>query len=99
MCVQTTLFRQKKDGERLIAHLYNDINTTAFHALSTDDVPMREETLPIHDIKVTFHGYNIARAHLEPGGTDLPLTKVDGATRVVVPRLDVHAMVIAELER
>ena len=40
--------------ERLIVHLYSDLNTTAFHALPNDDVPLREEIVPIHDMKVTF---------------------------------------------
>ena len=45
MCVHATLMRQRRDGsERLIVHLYNDINTTAFHALPASDVPLREET-------------------------------------------------------
>ena len=40
--------------ERLIVHLFNDLNTTAFHALPDDDVPLREEVVPIHDIRVKF---------------------------------------------
>src|SRR5205085_6105324 len=34
MCVHSTLMRQSKDGaERLIVHLFSDLNTTAHHAL------------------------------------------------------------------
>ena len=55
MCVHSTIMRQSKDGrDRLIVHLYSDFNTTAFHALPNDDVPLREEVVPIHDIRVTF---------------------------------------------
>jgi hypothetical protein len=87
--------RQTKDGERLVVHLFNDLNTTAHHALPIDDVPLREETVPVRDIGVTFGpGYRVRRVHLEPGGKDLAVT----GGRVVVPRLDVHAMVVAELE-
>ena len=50
MCVHATLMRQDKNGERLIVHLFNDANSTAHHALPVDDVPLREETVPIHDI-------------------------------------------------
>ena len=73
MCVHSTLMRQSKDGaERLIVHLYSDLNTTAFHALPNDDVPLREEVVPIHDIRVTFApGYRFGRVHLEPEGQDL----------------------------
>jgi hypothetical protein len=97
MCVHAVSMRQKKDGERLIVHLYNDVNTTANHALPDDDVPLREETLPIHDIRVSFRGYKLGRVHLEPGGLELE-KKADGEQiSVTVPRLDVHAMVVAEL--
>ena len=50
MCVHSTVMRQTKDGERLVVHLFNDLNTTAHHALPNDDVPLREEIVPIHDI-------------------------------------------------
>jgi hypothetical protein len=64
-----------------------------------DDVPLREETVPIHDIRVTFHnGLRIRRVLLEPGRVECEqLTVVDGVS-IVVPRLDVHMMVVAELE-
>jgi hypothetical protein len=44
----------KENTRRLIVHLYNDLNTTAFHALPGDDVPLREEVVPIHGIQVRF---------------------------------------------
>jgi hypothetical protein len=99
MCVHTTIMRQRKDGaERLIVHLYSDLNTTAFHALPRDDVPLREEVVPIHDIKVTFRSeYRIRRIHLEPEGKDLEIRKTADGYGVIVPRLDVHAMLVAEL--
>ncbi|MBI2808794.1 MAG: beta-galactosidase trimerization domain-containing protein, partial [Planctomycetes bacterium] len=99
MCVHVTLMRQKKDGERLIVHLFNDVNTTAHHAFANDDVPLREETLPIHDIKVTLAPhYRIRRIRLEPGGKILAVRRINGHHVVIVPRLDVHAMVVADLE-
>ncbi len=99
MCVQATFMRQEKDGQRLLVHLLNDVNTTAEHALPTDDVPLREEVLPVHDIRVTFGpGYKLGRVHLEPGGQDLPTEHGPRGTTVVVPRLDLHGIVVAELE-
>ena len=98
MCVQAVATRQRKDGERLVVHLYNDVNTTAFHALPGEDVPLREETLPIHNIEVRFKGYSIRRVHLQPENLSLDMqTRADGIS-VTVPRLDVHAMVVAELQ-
>ncbi len=98
LCVHAVAMRQNRDGERLIVHLYNDVNTTAFHGLPDHDVPLREEVLPIHGIRVAFRGYRIARVHLEPEGLDLPLERAGPALTITVPRLDIHAMVVAEVE-
>ena len=101
MCVHSPVMRQSKDGrERLIVHLFNDLNTTAQHAKPDEDVPLREEVVPIHDIRVKFGpAYRLGRVHLEPGGVDLKVEAMPGGgASVIVPRLDVHAMVVAELE-
>ncbi len=83
-----------------MVHLFNDLNTTGQHALAADDVPLREETVPIHDIQVTFApNYRLRRVHLEPGGTDLPVKQTAAGNSVTVPRLDVHAMVVGELDQ
>jgi hypothetical protein len=99
MCVHTTLMRQTQgDAQRLLVHLFSDLNTTAHHAFPNDDVPLREEVVPIHDIRLTFDSrYHFLRVHLEPGGQDLPQNGTAAGTEVVVPRLDVHAVVVAEL--
>jgi hypothetical protein len=99
MCVHATFMRQATAGsERLVVHLFNDVNTTASHAFPNDDVPLREEVVPIHDIRVRFdRRYRLGRVHLEPGGTDLKVETSAEGTTVVVPRLDVHAMVVGEL--
>ncbi len=99
MCVHANLMRQRKEGERLVLHLFSDLNTTSSHALPSDDVPLREEVVPIHGIRVAFApSYHIRKVHLEPGGIHLEMMKTPTATTVVVPQLDVHAMVVAELE-
>ena len=98
MCVHSTVMHQSRDGERLVVHLFNDLNTTAQRALPVDDVPLREEVVPIHDIVVTFDSkYRIKKVHLEPGGKELEVNKTLKGPSVTVPRLSVHAMVVAEL--
>ena len=97
MCVQMNVVRQKKDGERVIVHLFNDVSTTAGHGHPAEEVPHREEVLPIHDIAVTFRGYGIKRVHLEPDGKELGVKKAGDADVVTVPKLTIHAMVVAEL--
>jgi hypothetical protein len=100
MCVHATLMRQEKGGaRRLIVHLFSDLNTTAFHGLAADDVPLREEVVPIPNVRITFRPeYRLRGIHLEPGGKELAVRKTARGTSVTVPRLDVHTMVVGELE-
>lgn len=100
MCVHATVRRQRSgDTNRLIVHLFNDVNTTGGHAFPVDDVPLREETLPIHGIRVTFRpGTAVERVHLEPGGQEIEVTDDGQGPGVTVPRLDVHAIVVAEMQ-
>ena len=100
MCVHSTIMRQQFHGEhRLIIHLHSDLNSTADHAFANDDVPLREEVIPIHDIQVMFGPqYSLHRVHLQPGGKVLEMQKQNNGTMVTVPRLDVHTIVVAELD-
>ncbi len=100
MCVHSTVMRQSRENaNRLVVHLFNDINTTGGHAFPADDVPLREEVLPIADISVTFlPDYRIKNVTLQPEGTRLEVTKTPLGNRITVPKLEVHTMVVAELE-
>jgi hypothetical protein len=100
MCVHATTVRQRTaGGERLVVHLFNDLNTTAGHAHPADDVPLREEVVPVADVRVTFQVPDrITKVTLQPEGVELPVRRGPGYT-VMVPRLDIHAMVVAELAR
>ncbi|MBI3863909.1 MAG: hypothetical protein HY290_18630 [Planctomycetia bacterium] len=102
MCVHATVMRQSKrtaaGAERLVVHLFNDLNTTAHHALPADDVPLREETVPIRDIRITFGPqYKFRRVHLEPEGREIEMQFGPDGTTIVVPQLDIHTLVVAEL--
>lgn len=100
MCVQVTMFRQHSEdvAPRLLIHLFNNVNTTAHHGFPEDDVPLREETLPIHDIALRLHGYRIRSATLQPDGRELELSREGELTQLIIPRLDVHSVVAVELE-
>jgi hypothetical protein len=97
MCVQSTFFRQKDEkGERIVVHLFNDLNTTSNHGLSEVDVPLREEAVPIHGIKVTVQGLNVTRVHVEPEGVEVK-PEMQGDTQVIdVPPVSIHSMVVLE---
>lgn len=102
MCVHMGVFRQIHNGkQRLIVHLYNDLNSVGQHGKPVDDVPLREEVIPIHQIKVRFTGFDLGAVNWQPDGIRLnPQTApgTDAKTmEVIVPRLDIHGMVVAEL--
>lgn len=97
MCVHAVTVRQKKDGERLVIHLYNDVNTTAGHGHPAEEVPLREEVIPIHDIRVTLRGYNIKSIRQEPEGVALGSKAAGDAIAFTVPKLRVHTMAVVEL--
>jgi hypothetical protein len=98
MCVHMTVMRQEREGaQRLLLHLFNDVNTTAFHALPNDDVPLREETLPVHDLRVTLRGYEVKSATQQPENVPLPISQSPDTAEFTVPRLDVHSIVVLEL--
>jgi hypothetical protein len=101
MCVHSSVMRQRiNDGDRLIVHLYNNLNTTGGHAFPNDDVPLREETVPIHNIRLTLRpGYKVRQIRQEPGGLELKWTTTAEGDRCVVPRLEIHAMVVVELDK
>jgi len=58
--------------------------------------PVREEFIPIHDIKVICRRPGVTKATLQPEGTKLPLVKVDGGVEVTVPKVELHSMVVFE---
>ncbi|QVL34262.1 ThuA domain-containing protein [Telmatocola sphagniphila] len=99
LCVQSTVMRQTHPMQnRLIVHLYNDVNTTGGKAFPNDDVPLREEVLPIHDIEVRFRkDYKLGKIRLEPEGIELEKLETAEGVSVIVPKLMIHSMVVAEL--
>ena len=98
MCVHTVAMRQSRNGERLVIHLFNDVNTTAFHGLPADDVPLREETIPITGVKVRLHGYHTKQVRTEPGGAVVtPRAVAESVLEVDVPTFEIHSMVVVEL--
>lgn len=97
MCVHAVTVRQRKGGERLIVHLFNDLNTTAGHGHPAEEVPLREEVVPVHDISVTLRGYNVKGVRQEPEGKALAAGRAGGAVTFTVPKLTVHTMAVVEL--
>jgi hypothetical protein len=97
MCVQATFFEQSDPaGRRTIVHLFNGIDSAAGHGLPRAEVPLREESVPVHGVKVRFNGGAPKRLHIEPGGVEPPVARRDGAVEVACPPLEVHFMLVGE---
>ena len=98
LCVLTRSYLQTTEaGDRLLVHLFNNVNTSADRGLPANEVPLREETIPIHGIRVRFDDPAWNRFRLQP--EDQPLEAefdTDGRPSVTVPRLDLHTILVAE---
>ncbi len=95
LCVQAAFYTQNK-GKRTVVHLLNEVNTSANRAIPENNPPQREETLPIAGIRVAFRGQKVTSAFAEPGHLPLTLRPIEHGVEVMLPQLDVHAMVVAE---
>ena len=65
------------------------------------DVPAVERApgTTIHDIAITFAPqYRFTKIHVEPGGRELEMKTTPAGIRIVLPRLDVHAIIVGELD-
>ena len=58
--------------------------------------PVREEVIPLCDIKVRCRLPGIKQATLQPENDPLPLSRTKDAVEALVPRLNMHSMVIFE---
>jgi hypothetical protein len=97
MCVQATFFEQSDPvGKRTIVHLFNGIDSAAGHGLPKAEVPLREEAVAVHGVKVSFRGDAPKRFHIEPGGIEPQVARREGSVEVACPPLEVHAMLVAE---
>jgi hypothetical protein len=97
MSVQTTFFEQSlPQGRRLVLHVFNGTVTSAHHGLPAAEVPLREESLPVHGITVRFREKPPKRFRVEPGALAVRVRKEGAETVVELPPLDLHAMLVGE---
>jgi type 1 glutamine amidotransferase len=97
MCVQATCFTQVTvAGKRLVVHLFNGVNTAANHGLPAQEVPLREEVIPVHGIRVTIRKDAPARFRCEPGARPVEVQKDGDAVTVTCPSLDIHMVLVGE---
>ncbi|MBS0204823.1 MAG: hypothetical protein JSS49_18100 [Planctomycetes bacterium] len=95
-CVQTTFWsRRGPSGTQTIIHFFNGLNTTANHGLPAVDVPLREETVPIHGIKVHLGKGPNRQLFVEPGHQVPKMVDDDGRVIELLP-LEIHQMLILD---
>jgi hypothetical protein len=83
-------------SKRLVIHFFNGLNTTANHGNPAVDVPLREETVPIHGITVRFEKEAPRRVRVEPGAVVPLVQRNAGHTLVTLPPLEIHSLLVAE---
>jgi len=101
MCVQSTFWKQ---GNRIIVHLWNGLNTSSDHGRQEVEVPLREEAIEIHGVELRIRGRGFRSAVAQPGEVVLPLQhdvvlplQHDGETTVItVPPIAVHRAIVLE---
>ncbi len=95
LAVQTVCFRK---ADELIVNLLNDNSSFGRAAAPNPENfgGFRDEVLPVHDIRLEAKGA-FREALLLPEGKSLSVAVANGTTRVTVPRLDIHAMVVLSL--
>jgi hypothetical protein len=58
--------------------------------------PIREEVIPLHDIRVVCRVPGVKKATLQPENVDLPLKSLPDGVVVSVPKVEMHSMVVFE---
>ncbi|TVY02974.1 beta-galactosidase trimerization domain-containing protein [Cohnella terricola] len=82
--------------DRQIVHL-----TNFFSQKRPGNTVHNEEILPVNNIKVslTLGNRQVERVTLEPEGLELSYKQKDGSIDIVVPQLDIHAMLCVQLSK
>ncbi len=94
MCVQSTFWKQ--DGERMIVHLWNGLNTASDHGAQEVETPLREESIAIHGIEVRVTNSKYKTAFYEPGHVPISARQDGDVTVYSVPPLAIHSCVVLE---
>jgi hypothetical protein len=96
MCVQMSCYSRKQGKTtETIVHLFNNVVTTAHHGQPSAEVPLREEIVPIHQLRIVFTGSLPRRVFSQPENKELPMRRTGETVTVVVPKLELHSMVVA----
>jgi len=88
-------YTYQSDANRYIAHLL-----FAHTTKRGKDVEIIEDIIPLYNVTAEFRmPKKPARVYLAPEEEDLPFTWENGILRVTLPKLENHAMIVAEYEK
>ncbi len=60
------------------------------------DVPLREETVPVHGIEVRFKGIPVRAARIEPGALAVEISTSGDVTTAKLPPLELQYLLMVE---
>ena len=100
--LQATMFRQE-GRNRTILHLLNDPAPHGLPPFTKQQYGgyfrsfdrLHEDVVPLHEVPVRLWG-TFSRVYTAPDRQELAMTVRDGYTQVMVPRVDVHLMVVGD---
>lgn len=105
MCLASTYWEQN-NGNRIVVQLLNDLGSTGMRARDavagytltreTKYMPIREEIIPIHDVKVYCKLPGVTKAFLEPDRKPLRIVKHGDGVETTVPVVELHNIVVFE---
>jgi hypothetical protein len=92
---RTVIIVPQQQGARTLVHLLNDYSSFGRSSVvKGQSIALRQEVIPVRGIQVTFHDPALRSFTLEPGGVHLAATKTPEGTRVTVPEVGWHAIVV-----
>jgi hypothetical protein len=100
-------YRRQPAQKRTIVHLLNDQSSYGRHSLCqkllrpnssvTGPWAVREEVIPLHDVRVRCRVPGVTQATQEPENLNLPLRPLaEGGVEVLVPKLELYSLVVFE---
>ena len=94
---RTVIAVPQRQGSRTVVHLLNDFSSFGrASVVKGQSIALRQEVLPVRNVKVTFRDPNLKRFTLQPSGAHLTPMRGQEGTMVIVPEIGWHEMVVGE---
>lgn len=94
LCIQSTFWKQ--GPTTTIVHLWNGLNSSSDHGQQDVEVPLREESIPIHGIEMQIKGTTPISVYSEPDHTLLPARPHGDSILYTIPPVAIHSAIVIE---